>query len=332
MNSILQCLNCLPELVAALVARPTSNSSVPESTGGSSRQQLAASRMLQCLSKQSSHWNAKASVGPAFCDLLQQMWGGARLPQATGFFTPARRAAAGGCGGAAAVLSPRCLLRALAAADERWGEGRQQDSQEFLHSLLELLQTEGNRVPGKPRYRELSCKGSEASQAAEAAAYARSWHDSLVDDLFGGQLQSTVTCSSCGQRSHQFDPMLDLSVPLPKSSKCRPVTLQDCLSAFVEEELLAGSEQAILDLTPYCNLLGLQAAAARGMGPPLYQLLAVSEHSGCLGGGHYTAQGRSVMDGGWYSFNDSCVSPESCPAGDSSSAAYVLFFRLLSAK
>lgn len=89
-----------------------------------------------------------------------------------------------------------------------------------------LLQTEGNRVPGKPRYRELSSKGSEASQAAEAAAYARSWHDSLVDDLFGGQLQSTVTCSSCGQRSHQFDPMLDLSVPLPKSSKYRPVSLQ----------------------------------------------------------------------------------------------------------
>lgn len=82
-----------------------------------------------------------------------------------------------------------------------------------------LLQSECNRVQGKPHYKELSGEGTEAEQAAQAEAYARSWHDSLVDDLFGGFLQSTVTCNSCHHQSHCFDPFLDLSVPIPTSKQ-----------------------------------------------------------------------------------------------------------------
>ena len=65
-------------------------------------------------------------------------------------------------------------------------------------------------MAGKPAYRDLACRGSEAEQAAEAAAYARSWHDSLVDDVFGGLLQSSVTCGACGSTFHCFDPFLDM--------------------------------------------------------------------------------------------------------------------------
>lgn len=71
----------------------------------------------------------------------------------------------------------------------------------------------------KPLYKELNSHGTVAQQAAEAAQYARSWHDSLVDDLFGGQLQSTITCSACSHASHCFDPFLDLSVPIPKNKQ-----------------------------------------------------------------------------------------------------------------
>lgn len=92
----------------------------------------------------------------------------------------------------------------------------------------------------------------------------------------------------------------------------------------------------LLDLSPYCNPLGLSTAAAGGQLPPRYQLLAVSHHSGCLGGGHYTAQARSMAaasggggsDAGWHDFNDETVSACAPPAGASSSA-YVLFFRLV---
>ncbi len=60
--------------------------------------------------------------------------------------------------------------------------------------------------------------------------------------------------------------------------------------------------------------------------PPVYDLFAVSEHSGGLGGGHYTAKGLNFRNKQWYSFNDSSASPtteESCVR----STAYVLLYR-----
>eukprot|EP01091_Cochliopodium_minus_P018951 TRINITY_DN781_c0_g1_i1.p1 TRINITY_DN781_c0_g1~~TRINITY_DN781_c0_g1_i1.p1 ORF type:complete len:934 (-),score=338.84 TRINITY_DN781_c0_g1_i1:16-2817(-) len=57
----------------------------------------------------------------------------------------------------------------------------------------------------------------------------------------------------------------------------------------------------------------------------LYDLFAVSEHYGGMGGGHYTAKvkGRNNQ---WYSCDDSSTSPTS-PSSTISSAAYVLFYR-----
>lgn len=61
--------------------------------------------------------------------------------------------------------------------------------------------------------------------------------------------------------------------------------------------------------------------------PPVYQLVAISHHSGSLEGGHYTASARAASDGSWYSFNDSSVRRDAKPGGASSSA-YVLVYRL----
>ncbi|EAX98968.1 Clan CA, family C19, ubiquitin hydrolase-like cysteine peptidase [Trichomonas vaginalis G3] len=61
-----------------------------------------------------------------------------------------------------------------------------------------------------------------------------------------------------------------------------------------------------------------------------YQLYAVSEHMGSLGGGHYTAHAVvSPLDkntGEWYSFNDSSAS-ESTAASAHNASAYVLFYQ-----
>jgi len=59
---------------------------------------------------------------------------------------------------------------------------------------------------------------------------------------------------------------------------------------------------------------------------PLYDLYAVSNHYGGLGGGHYTAYCQMPDDSKWYSFDDSGVT-EMNPDGVKSPAAYVLFYR-----
>lgn len=66
---------------------------------------------------------------------------------------------------------------------------------------------------------------------------------------------------------------------------------------------------------------------SRGGGTPLYDLYAVSNHLGSLGGGHYTAYALNRFDEKWYEFNDSThrvIDPET--TFGTSSSPYLLFY------
>eukprot|EP01087_Luapelamoeba_hula_P007900 TRINITY_DN1943_c0_g1_i3.p1 TRINITY_DN1943_c0_g1~~TRINITY_DN1943_c0_g1_i3.p1 ORF type:complete len:1256 (+),score=322.20 TRINITY_DN1943_c0_g1_i3:123-3890(+) len=71
-----------------------------------------------------------------------------------------------------------------------------------------------------------------------------------------------------------------------------------------------------LDLGPYILNSGEEA--------PVYELYAVSNHYGSLGGGHYTAYAKNHRNSKWYSFDDSSVTEAN---KIHTSAAYVLFYR-----
>ncbi|KAL8673311.1 MAG: hypothetical protein Q9168_002273 [Polycauliona sp. 1 TL-2023] len=60
---------------------------------------------------------------------------------------------------------------------------------------------------------------------------------------------------------------------------------------------------------------------------PIYDLFAVDNHYGGLGGGHYTAYAQNFYDKGWYEYNDSAVSRCRNPHNVVSNAAYLLFYR-----
>lgn len=59
----------------------------------------------------------------------------------------------------------------------------------------------------------------------------------------------------------------------------------------------------------------------------IYDLIAVDDHWGGLGGGHYTAKAKNFNDGSWYEYNDTGVSKCSDPQKVVSAAAYLLFYR-----
>lgn len=88
--------------------------------------------------------------------------------------------------------APPCVQ--MGAKSRCWAAGTQQDSHEFLLALLAVLKVDCDRNTRKPKYRELTGKGSEAEQAREATEYLRLWNDSVVDDVFGGLMQSTIRC------------------------------------------------------------------------------------------------------------------------------------------
>ncbi len=59
----------------------------------------------------------------------------------------------------------------------------------------------------------------------------------------------------------------------------------------------------------------------------IYDLYAISNHSGGMGGGHYTAYVKNFKDGKWYNMNDSSCSEARGPKENMvSGRSYVLFY------
>ena len=136
-------------------------------------------------------------------------------------------------------VSPSAFLSKMQSHDKRFGGRRQHDSQEFFISLLDGVSKETNTVVTKPKYKELSSKGTAEEQSEEAWSYAKSFEDGPVLDVFQGQLQATTKCKKCGHESHCFDPFLDISLPLGSS---RGKDVASCFSKFTEIESLSESE------------------------------------------------------------------------------------------
>jgi len=135
------------------------------------------------------------------------------------------------------AISPDSLFQAIWKVVPRFRGYQQQDAHEFLRYMLDRLHTELlHLLPGK-------LKAEPKVQS-----------NSLVTSVFGGTLQSCVTCLTCKQTSKTNDPFLDLSIDIPqiytgpprkqKDGEILPVChVHDCLQKFVEKEELADSER-----------------------------------------------------------------------------------------
>ncbi|XP_060799876.1 ubiquitin carboxyl-terminal hydrolase 2a isoform X2 [Neoarius graeffei] len=241
----------------------------------------------------------------------------------------------------------------------------QQDAQEFLRFLLDGLHNEVNRVTVRPRvatedFDHLS--DDEKGRMMWNRYLAR--EDSKIVDVFVGQLKSSLTCTECGYCSTVFDPFWDLSLPIPKGygevslMDCmRLFTKEDvldgdekptcyrcrarrkCTKKFTIQKfptilvlhLKRFSEGRVRSskLSTFVNFpmkdLDLREFASDRSSNTVYNLYAVSNHSGTTTGGHYTAYCCHPDSGQWYTFNDYRVTSMSS-SHVRSSDAYVLFY------
>ncbi|CAI9715032.1 ubiquitin carboxyl-terminal hydrolase 32-like [Octopus vulgaris] len=121
--------------------------------------------------------------------------------------------------GSSKTIAPLKLRWTIGKYAPRFNGFQQQDSQELLSFLLDGLHEDLNRVHEKP-YVEL--KDSNGRPDEEVAQEAWENHilrnQSIVVDLFHGQLKSQVRCKECGHVSVRFDPFNYLSLPLPMDS------------------------------------------------------------------------------------------------------------------
>ncbi|XP_077563702.1 ubiquitin specific protease 2 isoform X1 [Haemaphysalis longicornis] len=263
------------------------------------------------------------------------------------------------------AISPQAFRSQIQKFAPRFMGYSQQDSQEFLHYLLQGLHEDINRITSRPRHlnTEIDDNLSDSQKAAEAWKRYLRFDDSKIVDCFVGQLKSTLKCSVCGHKSVTFDPFWDLSLPIPKSSDT--VTLQQCLSLFTKEEVLDGDEKPtcshcktrqkctksftihrcpkilVLHLKRFSPSERFRAKLNTRVEFPLtnldlcpymsnshyvmYNLYAVSNHSGSTYSGHYTASCLHPKTGEWHECNDTKVS-EMSASRVVSPEAYVLFY------
>nr|XP_034995282.1 ubiquitin carboxyl-terminal hydrolase 2 isoform X2 [Zootoca vivipara]XP_034995284.1 ubiquitin carboxyl-terminal hydrolase 2 isoform X2 [Zootoca vivipara]XP_034995285.1 ubiquitin carboxyl-terminal hydrolase 2 isoform X2 [Zootoca vivipara]XP_034995286.1 ubiquitin carboxyl-terminal hydrolase 2 isoform X2 [Zootoca vivipara]XP_034995287.1 ubiquitin carboxyl-terminal hydrolase 2 isoform X2 [Zootoca vivipara]XP_034995288.1 ubiquitin carboxyl-terminal hydrolase 2 isoform X2 [Zootoca vivipara]XP_03 len=193
--------------------------------------------------------------------------------------------------------------------------------------------------------------------------------DSRIGDLFVGQLKSSLTCSECGYCSTAFDPFWDLSLPIAKKNYgevnlidcmylftkedildgdekptcCRCKARTKCMKKFSIQRFpkilvlhlkrFSEARMRSSKLTTFVNFplkdLDLREFASQNCNHAIYNLYAVSNHSGTTMGGHYTAYCKNPVSGEWHAFNDSRVTPLSS-SHVRSSDAYLLFYELAS--
>ncbi|EPZ36416.1 cysteine proteinase [Rozella allomycis CSF55] len=117
------------------------------------------------------------------------------------------------------ALEPTKIVQGLRVISRRMKLGRQEDSHEFLRCFIESLQK--NSLFGLDP--KIDAKLKETT---------------IVYQMFGGHLQSQITCSICKTTSDTVDPFLDLSLDIRHSN-----SVIKSLETFVKPEFLRGSNQ-----------------------------------------------------------------------------------------
>ena len=261
-------------------------------------------------------------------------------------------------------IAPKDFKRVLSKFAPQFSGSQQHDSQEFLAFLLDGLHEDLNKVLKKEYIQEQDNTGVPDNRAAHISWENHlKRNDSIIVDLFQGQFKSTLTCLQCGCTSVTFEAFMYLSVPIPSPTdvslldcvrhftkaervsgsnswfcvRCKTHResakqleiwrLPPVLLIHLKRFSYVGKWKQKLDTSVNFPIssLDLSPMTLGPLKPPPYQLFAVSNHSGTLDGGHYTAYVRHAATRKFYTFDDSVVRDMST-GNVMSKNGYMLFY------
>ncbi|PIK56391.1 putative ubiquitin carboxyl-terminal hydrolase 8 [Apostichopus japonicus] len=191
---------------------------------------------------------------------------------------------------------------------------------------------------------------------------------SIIVTLFQGQFRSVVRCLHCKNESVKYEAFMFLELPIPSRTKCTlqeclqkfqseeklagdnatlcskckrlrdsvkvirisrlPPILIIHLKRFYFEGMWRQKLQTNIDY-PVTNFdMRMFTENKVDPGRVFYNLYAVSNHTGGLDGGHYTAYCKSAVNQRWYKYDDTDVYEYSV-GKIRSSGAYILFYSSL---
>jgi ubiquitin C-terminal hydrolase len=240
----------------------------------------------------------------------------------------------------------------------------QHDTQEFCRILLEDMNSELNEVLHPSPYKELSTLNKSKKECdKEFDEVFRKRENSLVMDVFYGQLINIFKCE-CDFETYSFEKILDLPLLLQKHRSSISIDIKDLLKDYFECERIKfetkcekckkkewHTKEIKISQPPNILILSLQRQNPRtgsknncyvdfsdeldmsiyldhecwNKNDAKYTLYGIGNHSGSIDFGHYYAYIK--INNSWYEFNDSHVSPYSKRENNSSSQAYILFYK-----
>jgi len=115
-------------------------------------------------------------------------------------------------------INPIKFLKIFFTYNKSLNLRHQQDAQEFLSILLDCLHEDLNRITNKPYFLLEEQKDNENDFDASK----RFWdlykkrENSIIVDLFHGQFQSKIICSTCNKSSITYEPFIFLGLPIPQ--------------------------------------------------------------------------------------------------------------------
>ena len=153
---------------------------------------------------------SKGAVARAYGNLIQQMW----------------------CGKVS--IAPVKLRSAVNAHAPQFVGNEQHDSQELLSSVIDTLHEDLNRVKKKPYVERKDSNGRpDCVVAKESWDGHLSRNQSVVVDLFHGQIKSVLTCKTCKFSNVSFDAFSTLTLPLPTENSA----VMDVVVRWLSEEV-----------------------------------------------------------------------------------------------
>ena len=112
-----------------------------------------------------------------------------------------------------------------------YAKNEQHDSQEFLHSFLDIL----NEDLKKTKI-EKNMKNEKNEEKIASWTSLLGKNSSILLDLFFGVLKSTLRCPECDFTSNHFEPFLNLSLHFPINNPCKNLNNLLYFKDSIEEE------------------------------------------------------------------------------------------------
>lgn len=150
-------------------------------------------------------------------------------------------------------ISPNQLRDHICTKYPHFRGYEQQDTHEFMCSLLSVLHEDLNRVLKKPFYEtNIECNSDMFENTTKIAD--DSWNrfltreNSIITDNFYGQFKSKLTCPMCNKISITFEPFSNFLVPLPNPKKPQPCIAVPITGTLLKFKLNIGENDTIEDM------------------------------------------------------------------------------------